>query len=64
MNTPETNYSEEIVYEDMPANERWIAYNIEYNAEVIKAIEDKVIQCRAYLAEYDSLIKNKLGKIN
>jgi hypothetical protein len=64
MNTPETNYSEEIIYEDMPANERWIAYNIDYNPDVIKAIEDKVIQCRAYLAEYDSLIKNKLGKIN
>jgi hypothetical protein len=64
MNTPETNYSEEIVYEDMPSNERWIAYNIDYNPEVIKSIEDKVIQCRAYLAEYDKLIKNKLGKIN
>lgn len=64
MNTPETNYSEEIVYEDMHSNERWIAYNIKYNPEVIKAIEYKVIQCREYLAEYDLLIKNKLGKIN
>ena len=64
MNTPSTDWSEEIVYEDMPSNERWIAYNIEYNAEIIKAIEERVIQCRAYLDEYDKLIKNKLGKIN
>lgn len=64
MNTPSTDWSEEIVYEDMPSNERWIAYNIEYNPEVIKAIEVRVIQCREYLNEYDKLIKNKLGKVN
>lgn len=64
MNTPSTDWSEEIVYEDMPSNERWIAYNIDYNPEVIKAIEDRVIQCREYLNEYDKLIKNKLGKVN
>lgn len=64
MNTPETNWSEEVVYEDMPSDERWLAYHIYYNPEVIKAIEDRVVQCRAYLVEYDALLKSKLGKIN
>lgn len=64
MNTPETNWSEEIVYEDMPSKERWLAYHIDYNPEVIKAIEERVMQCRAYLIEYDTLLKSKLGKIN
>ena len=64
MNTPETNWSAEVVYEDMPSNERWLAYHINYNPDVIKSIEERVMQCRAYLVEYDVLIKSKLGKIN
>ena len=64
MDTPSTNWSEEIVYEDMPANERWIGYNIDYNPEFIKAVEERVLMCRMYLETHDKLIKSKLGKIN
>lgn len=64
MNTPATDWSEEVVYEDMPSNERWLAYHIDYNPELIKAIEERVMQCRAYLAEHEALLKSKLGKIN
>lgn len=64
MNTPETNFSNEIIYEDMPPEQRWIAYEIKANNEVIEAIKQRVIKCREWLFEYDKLIKSKLGKIN
>lgn len=64
MNTPETDYIAEVVYDDLQANERWIAFEFNYDIEKIIAIKERVEQCRVYLAEYDRLIKNKLGKIN
>jgi len=63
MNTPETNYSEEIIYEDMPINERWIAYNISAEPEFIESVKKRVLMCREYLEKYDALIKSKLGHI-
>lgn len=48
----------------MPIDERWVAYNVESDSEVIQAIIDKVVKCREYLHEYDLKIKSKLGKIN
>jgi len=63
--TPEEcNYGNEVIYSDMPLNERWIAYNIAYKEELIQQIIDKVIKCREYLDEYHNSIINKLGKIN
>lgn len=64
MNTPETNFSPEVVYEDMPENERWLAYNVIADHEFIELVKQKVIQCREYLIEYDKLIKSKLGNIH
>lgn len=64
MNTPETDWQPEIVYEDMPENERWIAFKFDYDIDKITAIKERVEQCRAYLIEYDKKIKSKLGKIN
>lgn len=64
MNTPETNWQSEIVYDDMPANERWIAFKFDYDIDKITAIKERVEQCRAYLIEYDKKIKSKLGSIN
>lgn len=64
MNTPETNYSEEIVYEDMPVNERWIAYSIDADTEFIGQVKERVLLCRAYLEKYDILIKSTLGRLN
>jgi hypothetical protein len=64
MNTPETNYSEEIVYEEMPVNERWIAYSIDADAVFIDAVKERVLLCRAYLESHNVLIKSKLGRLN
>ncbi len=63
--TPEEcNYGNEVIYSDMPIEKRWVAYNIDADAELLQAIIDKVIMCREYLEEYDLKINNKLGKIN
>lgn len=63
MNTPETDWSNEIVYDDLPVNERWLAYNVPANPELIEQIIERVKQCREYLINYDKLIKSKLGTI-
>lgn len=64
LNTPETDYSAEIVFEDLPANERWLAYEVVPTEQDFEAIYDRVIQCREYLESYDKLIKSKLGHLN
>lgn len=64
MNTPETDYSNEVIFEDLPPNERWLAYEVTPTIDEINAIKDRVIKCREYLLEYDKLIKSKLGRIN
>lgn len=64
MNTPETNWSPEVIYEDMPENERWLAYNVKADPEFIESVKQMVIQCREYLVNYDKLIKSKLGNIH
>jgi hypothetical protein len=64
MNTPETDYSAEVIYDDLPNNERWIAYELNYDVNKINAIKERIEQCRVYLNEYDKLIKSKLGRIN
>lgn len=65
LDTPEEcNYGNEVIYSDMPTDERWVAYSVESDSEVIQSIIDKVVKCREYLQEYDLKIKSKLGKIN
>lgn len=64
MDTPETDWTSEVVYSDMPDNERWIAYSVTRNDELIQAIKDRVLMCRTWLEEYDILVKGKLGRIN
>lgn len=64
MDTPETDWTMEVVYSDMPDQERWIAYSVIRNDELIQAIKDRVLMCRAWLEEYDILVKSKLGRIN
>ena len=65
LDTPaECNYGNEVIYSDMPIEERWVAYNVEINQEAIQSVIDKVVKCREYLQEYDLKIKSKLGKIN
>ena len=65
LDTPaECNFGNEVIYSDMPIQERWVAYNVELNPEAIQAVIDKVVKCREYLAEYDLKIKSKLGQLN
>jgi hypothetical protein len=62
LNTPEeSNYGNEVIYDNIPMNLRFKAFNVEYSEEKIKAIEDKVIKCREWLLEYDSLVKSLLS---
>jgi len=63
MNTPETDWSQEVIFEDLPVNERWIAYEVTPTKEDFEAIYDRVMLCREYLNKYDKLIKSKLGTI-
>ena len=63
--TPEEcNYGNEVIYSDKPLEERWTAYNLESDSQLVQDIIDKVVKCREYLEEYASKINNKLGKIN
>jgi len=64
MNTPETDWTPEIVFDDMPVESRWVAYTAHHDPLIIKEIQDRVILCRKWLTEYDIKMKSKLGKIN
>lgn len=61
---PECNYDNEVIYSDMPENERWVAYKVLHQEELIQQIIDKVEKCREYLIEYDASIKSKIGRVN
>lgn len=60
---PDCNYDNEVIYSDMPDNERWIAYGVEANEDIIETLRKRVIMCRAYLEQYDKEVKSKLGKL-
>lgn len=64
MNTPESEYSNEIIFENLPKNERWTAYEVNPTEDEFEAIKQRVIKCREYLSEYDKLIKSKIGVLN
>ncbi|CAB4147637.1 hypothetical protein UFOVP514_39 [uncultured Caudovirales phage] len=62
LNTPEeSNYGNEVIYDNIPMNLRFSYFDVYYSEEKIKAIEDKVIKCREWLSEYDSLVKSLLS---
>lgn len=60
---PECNYDNEVIYSDMPENERWIAYSVEANEDIIETLRKRVVMCREYLKQYDKDIKSKLGRL-
>lgn len=69
MDTDESvNYGEEVIYSTLPDNQRWIAYQIEYDAaalaDLFEQIKARVILCRAWLDDYDTLVRGKMGQIN
>ena len=69
MDTDESiNFGEEVIYSEMPNEERWIAYQIQFTQEQLNSIEQKiyerVLECRDWLREYDKLIRSRMGKLN
>lgn len=65
MNTPEeANYDGEVVYDDLPDNERWVAYQVQRDVTIEQQIIQRVIQCREWLEEYDKKMLATLGKIH
>ena len=65
MNTPEeANYDGEVIYDDMPANERWVAFSIQRDVLIEQEIINRVIECRKWLADYHKKILATLGKIH
>ncbi len=62
------NFGEEVIYSDLPEEERWIAYQIEFTEEQLAAIFEqikaRVILCRSYLEIYDKKVRSRMGKIN
>jgi len=64
MNTPETDWAPEIIYDDLPSELRWVGFTVHHDPLIIDAIRERVIMCRKWLTEYDIKMKNKLGKLN
>lgn len=65
VNTPaECNYDREVIYDHIPANERWVAYRIGRDFKIENQIIERVKLCRAWLADYDKKIKSLIGKVH
>lgn len=65
MDTPEdVNYGKEVIFSDMKEDKRWFAYHVKYDSEKIELLNQQVIKCREYLAQYEKELNSKLGKIN
>lgn len=65
LDTPsEANYGVKVIWENLPIDERWVAYNFERDMEIEQQIINKVIKCREYLKELEVDSKKKLGIIN
>lgn len=58
---PDANNGNEIIYSDLPDNERWLAYSVHANPDRIEQVRERVKLCRVYLSQYDSFIKARLG---
>lgn len=63
LDTPATEWSDTVIYSHIPENERWHAIEYAYDAEFINALQKHVNECRAWITEYDLLLKSKLGKL-
>jgi hypothetical protein len=57
----EANYGEDIFYSHLPINERFFAFDLEYDEAMIKAMQEKVNNCKLFLNQYDDRIKELLG---
>jgi len=61
LDTPaEANYGEDIFYSHLPIEQRFFAFDLEYNESMILAMQEKVLNCRAFLKKYDERINSLL----
>lgn len=65
LDTPaEANYGIKVIWEDLPIEERWVAYQFTRDLEIEQQIVERVEQCRVWLEEYEKETRKKLGIIN
>ena len=61
LDTPDfVNYGNEVTYSHLPIEQRFFAFDLEYDKEMIEAMQEKVINARTFLNDYDARIKNIL----
>jgi hypothetical protein len=61
LDTPDfVNYGNEVTYSHLPIEQRFFAFDLEYDKEMILAMQDKVLNCRAFLKKYDERISTLL----
>ena len=61
LDTPaEANYGEDIFYSHLPINERFFAFDLEYDPKMIAAMQEKVTNARTFLKQYDERISSLL----
>ncbi len=63
-NTPATEWRDEVIYDDLPDSDRWIAYRVTRDLSIEEAIIERVKLCRVWLEKYDKEVKSKIGRIN
>lgn len=62
VDTPsDCNFGKDVYFTE-PSDERWVAYEVKANDDIIKALVGRVMLCRQWLEWYDQQIKSKLGK--
>lgn len=61
LDTPaEANYGEDIFYSHLPIEQRFFAFDLEYDPAMIEQMQEKVENARIFLKQYDERISNLL----
>jgi len=61
LDTPaEANYGEDIFYSHLPIEQRFFAFDLEYDESMIEAMQEKVTNARTFLKQYDDRISSLL----
>jgi hypothetical protein len=62
LDTPDfINYGNEITYSHIPIEQRFYAFDLDYDPAMIEAMQTKVNNAKIFLDEYDQRIKSLLG---
>ena len=61
LDTPDfVNYGNEVTYSHLPIEQRFFAFDLEYDSKMIEAMQEKVINARTFLKQYDERISTLL----